>query len=335
MKILAGAPLSQSLDLLHFKQPPTNSKLKQSSMKSNLIFLDDFRLPDYPTASLTLDCSRLSIINTDDCTEETSSSDLTVPIGLATIFYNWCPESLAAFLDLDAWFSLTWNLSIHDGEPDETRVEIGRVGNQITFGTLDKDGQNWMLMLTYNVTMDGAEKGKWVPNRKESMEGDEDVTDVKRIDQLGRECVRDLVLRKRWETGRKTRHRFYIEYAPMDVWGDGIRMNPHWLYRALDLNECTTCRTTANNAESSSLQRCGRCGTAAYCSDLCQRKDWAVHKDICTMSMEDRGQALKITEKGGLIAWDPQKTFAEVESLEQSKNPNFREPQLKRVWRAD
>lgn len=297
--------------------------------------MDDFRLPDYPTAILTLDRSPLAIIDTEDFSEAINASDLPVSISLATILHNWYPEAVAAFLDFDAWFSFTWNLSIHDGEPNETRVEIGRVGNQITFGTLDKDGENWALMLTYNVAMDGPERGRWVPNPKESMEGDEDVTDVEKIDQLGRECVKELLLEKKWETGRKMRHRFYVEYAPMDVWGDGIRMNPHWLYRAPDLNECTSCRSTKNDAQTSSLQRCSRCGTAAYCSDFCQRRDWAVHKDICTMSMEDRGQALKITEKGGLIAWDPHKTFAEVESLEQSKNPNFREPQLKRVWRTN
>jgi hypothetical protein len=44
---------------------------------------------------------------------------------------------LAAFLDLDAWFSLTWTLSIAEGTPDGSKIEIGRIGNQITFGSLD------------------------------------------------------------------------------------------------------------------------------------------------------------------------------------------------------
>lgn len=300
-----------------------------------LILLDEFRLPDYPSARLTLDRSPLAIVDTEDCSEGIESSDLTVPIGLTTVLYNWCPEALAAFLDLDAWFSMTWNVSIQDGELYETRIEIGRVGNQVTFGTLDKDGENWTLMLTYNITMDGPGRGKWNPNPKECMEGDDGVIDLERIDQLGKECVKELVVKKRWETGRKIRHRFYVEYAPMDVWGDGIRMNPHWLYRSLDLGECTSCRTTSNTDHALPLQRCSRCGTATYCSDSCQRKDWAIHKDICNVSMEDRGQALKITENGGLIGWDPKRTFAEIESLELSKNPNFCESQTKRVWRTD
>jgi len=53
------------------------------------------------------------------------------------------------------------------------------------------------------------------------------------------------------------------------------------------------------------------------------------------MSMEDRGQALKITEKGGLIMWDISKTYAQEGRGEESKNPNFAEPQLKRVKRTN
>jgi hypothetical protein len=39
---------------------------------------------------------------------------------------------------------------------------------------------------------------------------------------------------------------------------------------------------------------------------------------------------LAITEKGGLINWDLKRTFAQHGSGEDSKNPNFAEPQLKR-----
>ena len=299
-------------------------------MKVKVIYLDDFRLPDYTDARLTLDGVSIAVVDTESFDEGSTTSNLTVPIGITTVLYKWFPDALAAFLDLDAWFSFTWNLSIQEGEPNETRIEIGRVGNQITFGVLDKDGDNWTLMLTYNITMDGPERGRWVPNPKESMQGDEDITDPNQINQLGADFVKNLVLQKRWETGRRMRHRFFIEYAPMDVWGDGIKMNPHWLYRSLDLNECTTCKATVEADKMSFLQRCGRCGTATYCSDTCQRKDWAVHKDLCNMSMEDRGQALKITERGGLINWDPERMFAKDGCAEESKNPYFAVPQRRR-----
>lgn len=297
-------------------------------MESNFLLLKDFRLANHPEVDLNLNGSSLCVVDTHHFTEDSDSSNLSVPIGIATILYTWCPEALAAFLDLDAWFSLTWTLTIQEGQPDEFRIEIGRIGNQVTFGTLDKDGNDWTLMITYNIGMDGSERGKWVPNPKESMKGEEDVTDPEEIERLGRELARDMVLRKRWETGKKMRHRFFIEYAPMDVWGDGIAMNPHWLYQPLSLNHCTTCGSKP--AATGTLQRCGRCGTATYCTDTCQRKDWAVHKNMCNMSMEDRGQALKITQNGGLINWDPEKTFAAAGSREASKNPNFAEPQLKR-----
>ena len=59
-----------------------------------------------------------------------------------------------------------------------------------------------------------------------------------------------------------------------------------------------------------------------------------MHKDICQLSMEDRGQALAITRKGGLIMWDEGKTFAEEGGGEESRNPNFVEPQRRRVRRT-
>jgi len=297
---------------------------------TNLERLDDFRLPDHPDAALHVDRLPLSVVDIETFTDNADSSNLTAAVGIATVLYNWCPDALVAFLDLDAWFSFTWSLAIQQGEPDETNIEIGRVGNQITFGTLDKDGDNWTLMLTYNISMGGPDRGAWIPNPKESMEGDDDVTDPKEIDRSSQSFAGDLVLQKRWSTGKKMRHRFYVEYAPMDVWGDGIPMNPHWLYKSLGLTECTTCASQASLERP--LQRCGRCGTATYCSNACQRRDWAVHKHICSLSLEDRGQMLAITEKGGLINWAPEKTFAVEGSGEQSKNPNFAEPQLKR-WR--
>jgi hypothetical protein len=297
-------------------------------MSHNLVSLEDFRLSNHPESKLQLDRSPLSVFNTEDLTKDDEISDLSAAIGIATVLYNWCPDSLAAFLDLDAWFSFTWSLAIQQGETDETNIEIGRVGNQITFGTLDKDGDNWTLMLTYNISMDGPDRGAWIPNPRESMKGDNDITDSVEIDKLSREFARSLVAEKRWTTGKKIRHKFYIEYAPMDVWGDGIPMSPHWLYKSLDLTRCTSCGNEAD--AKSQLQRCGRCGTATYCSSTCQRKDWAVHKHICSISLEDRGQMLAITEHGGLVNWDLERTFAVEGNGEESKNPNFIEPQLKR-----
>jgi hypothetical protein len=300
-------------------------------MSNERLLLVDFRLPNYPDAPLQLDQSPLSVVDKDKLTENDEISNLSAAIGIATVLYHWCPDSLAAFLDLDAWFSFTWSLAIQQGELDETNIEIGRVGNQITFGTLSKDGDNWTLMLTYNISMEGPDRGAWIPNPKESMKGDDDITDPVEIEKLSREFATTLVHEKRWNTGKKIRHKLYVEYAPMDIWGDGIPMSPHWLYKSLNLSQCTVCGTKSD--EKAPLQRCGRCGTATYCSSACQRKDWAVHKHICSISLEDRGQMLAITENEGLINWDLEKTFAVEGSGEESKNPNFIEPQLKR-WRG-
>ncbi|KAI4628289.1 hypothetical protein J4E89_001674 [Alternaria sp. Ai002NY15] len=294
------------------------------AMDSQLIPLSDFRLPDHSKAALNLNGSPLSIIDPSSLTPETTGESITPAIGLATVLYKWHPNALAAFLDLDAWFSLTWTLSIAEGTPEGSKIEIGRIGNQITFGSLDSSGDNWTLMLTYNIVLEGEDRGKWIPNPKESMLGEEDVTDPEEIEKLGKEFVEKIVREKRWETGKKMKHRFFVEYAPMDVWGDGIPMSPHWMYSSLDLSRCTACKKTGV-----ALQRCGRCGTSTYCSDVCQKGDWAVHKDVCSMSMEDRGQAIKLSEKGGLIMWDVEKTYAKEEG-EMSANPNFEIPQVKR-----
>lgn len=281
-------------------------------MKSTV--LEEFRLPDHPTETLNLNGHPLTVIDINDTTQPNDTTALTPAIALATILHTWCPDALAAFLDLDAWFSFTWILS----QPDTT-IEIGRVGNQLTFGTLDSAGEDWTLMLTYNISLSGPDRGTWIPNPKESMQGDQDITSPDEINRLAKDLVQTWLDQKIWTTGKKIKHKFFIEYAPMDIWGDGIPMNPHWLYKSLDLDVCTTC-----HASGPSLQRCGKCGTATYCSAECQRGDWAVHKHVCSLGLEDRGQMLAITRKGGLIGWDVERMYAVEGSGEESKNPNFR-----------
>ena len=45
--------------------------------------------------------------------------------------------------------------------------------------------------------------------------------------------------------------------------------------------EWTLALSQAKNAESVLLKDCGRCKRAWYCSEECQKKDWAVHKLFC------------------------------------------------------
>lgn len=302
-------------------------------MPPDTVSLAQLRLPDYPSASLTLDGLPLSIYNensfttSQDASSATTPKHISVPRGIATILHNWHPNSLLAFLDLDAWFSLTWSVTL----PSGSKREIGRVGSQVTFGTLDPSGENWEVMLTYNVALlsDGDfARGTWVPNTKESMLGEHDITSKEEVARLGTQWVEEMVAEKKWEAGKGVKHSFHVEYAPMDIFGDGIPMSPHWLYSALDLAKCTTCGITASSSKP--LNRCGRCGTAAYCSAECQKSDWKVHKWVCTMSAEDRGMAIKISEKGGLYKWDMGRTMVGKEEEVESENPHFKDVQFKR-----
>lgn len=296
-------------------------------MGTKFIFMDNTRIPGFPDAPVQLDRAPIKMVDDADgkFTEHTDTANLTTAVGIATVLSRWSPHAFYAFLDIDAWFSFTWTLTIQD----EMKIEIGRVENQITMGTLDAQGENWSLMLTYNIIAEGPERGAWVPNPAESMLGDNDLTDPTQIDNLAREFVRDLILKQRWSTGKKMQHQLYVEYALMDPFGDGIPMNPHWLYGAPDVERCTICDVSKDVKP---LQRCGRCGTAAYCCPMHQKQDWPVHKSICNMNLEDRGQMLKISQKGGLIGWDLSKTVGDEDDDEEemSKNSNFVTPQLKR-----
>jgi len=53
---------------------------------------------------------------------------------------------------------------------------------------------------------------------------------------------------------------------------------------------CWKCKSLA--APGSKLRYCGRCETAAYCSKLCARADWATHKATCESLCQSHGKAL-------------------------------------------
>ncbi|KAH6644088.1 hypothetical protein C7974DRAFT_298947 [Boeremia exigua] len=293
--------------------------------------LPDLRLPDYPNVPLKLDGHPLSIYKENSFNTGISTPP-SVPHGIATVLYRWSPAALQAFLDLDAWFSLTWTCTVPGPTPDAAakKLEIGRVGNQVTFGTLDAAGENWAVMLTYNVALhsnDSVVRGAWVPNTRESMLGERDVKAAELVDRLGERWVQDAIKSRCWDAAKGVKHSFHVEYAPMDIFGDGIAMAPLLLYAALDLSKCTACGAAG---AAKPLDRCGRCGTAAYCSAECQRGDWRVHRWVCTMSGEDRGMALKVAEKGGLYKWDTERTMVAQGEEVESENPFFETVQLKR-----
>lgn len=289
------------------------------------------RIPGRPNAQLQLNASPLQIAD-EGLTAQSDTSDLSADIGVATVLYRWCPEALYAFLDLDAWFSFTWNVTLNPDESDETKLEIGRVRNEITMGVLENGGETWKVMVSYTICKSDAERSRWIPNPGESMLDARELTCAATVDDLGRDFVKQLVVERHWLTDRKVQHQMFVEYAPMDIFGDGIAMNPHWLYRTLDLAVCTT----SGCANRSALRRCSRCGTATYCSDKCQRTDWAVHKSICNMAPEERGKALHLTRDGGLINWGRSKTVDDGSGDDvMSDNPHFVEPQTKRRGNQD
>ncbi|KAI2475660.1 GATA factor SREP [Pyrenophora tritici-repentis] len=216
--------------------------------------------------SLSRPLSIYSVEN--DLPPSVSTNSIDPAIGLATVLYNWHPTALAAFLDLDAWFSFTWTFGRKgvrekegkDGEKGVT-FEIGRIANQITFGILDAKGENWEKCASYNITVssstdtnseDGAEEdgnddianstsintpsdlGKWLPNPKESMRGETETTAPSEVEALAREIATAMLAEKIWIAQKRSSHTFCVEYAPMDIWGDGIPMDVRWLYDGID-----------------------------------------------------------------------------------------------------
>ncbi|CAE7199629.1 hypothetical protein CFE70_007918 [Pyrenophora teres f. teres 0-1] len=334
--------------------------------------LPNFRIPDYPNAPLLSNQRPLSIysLSSPSSPSDPIPQNIDPATGLATVLYNWHPTALAAFLDLDAWFSFTWTFGLREGKgrkeekkdgkegekEDGCRFEIGRITNQVTFGILDAKGENWEKCASYNIALglddgdkedeeddtkknghedsadvaDGEkDRGKWFPNPKESMRGEIEAVSGEEVETLAREIVASMLHQKIWDAPKRSTHTFSIEYAPMDIWGDGIPMDVRWLYHAIDLTRCTFCSKSESEVGKVGLSRCGRCGTATYCGDECQKMDWKVHRVVCKMSMEDRGTAIKLVEKGGLIRWDEEKMFAQGVG-EMSGNPGFEIRQEKR-----
>src|SRR4051794_15873636 len=124
-------------------------------MGTKFVTLDGTRILGFPDAPIHLDRAPIQIVDdaNADFNEKTDTSNLTTAIGIATVLFRWCPSALHAFLDIDAWFSFTWTLTIQD----EMKIEVGRVENQITIGKLDAEGEKWTLMLTFNITAEGPQ----------------------------------------------------------------------------------------------------------------------------------------------------------------------------------
>ncbi|KAE9982624.1 hypothetical protein EG328_010755 [Venturia inaequalis] len=220
--------------------------------------LADLRIPGRPDRPLTLDGKPLSVIEESTRDNNSDALDLTAAIGVATVLHDWCLEALFALLDIDNWFSFTWILTLNQGAENEGKIEIGRIRNQITMGTLGKD-EHWEVMMTFDISPleDNPSGGLWVPNIKETMLGNRNVEDKAEVEKMGISFVKDLLANRRWLTGKNMRHEFFVESPNIgvDPWEDGMRMNPHWLYETLDLAKCTTCKSTAESGKS--LNRCG------------------------------------------------------------------------------
>ncbi|PVH95266.1 hypothetical protein DM02DRAFT_731963 [Periconia macrospinosa] len=201
---------------------------------------------------------------------------------------------------------------IEEGE-EGSEEEESEVGNEGADSQATES--NYIQRSSSKSTIRGG--GKWHPKPRESILPSTSSTATITAESLTSASITFLLPlttspQPIWLAAPKSLHKFSVEYAffapsvptstSLEVDdGDGILMNPHWLYSSIDLGRCDGC----NHAESEEkkLNRCGRCGTAAYCSAACQKKDWAVHKFVCGAGLEERGRMLKLSDRGGLRGW--------------------------------
>ncbi|KAF2755629.1 hypothetical protein EJ05DRAFT_503090 [Pseudovirgaria hyperparasitica] len=258
----------------------------------------------------------------------------TIPSAIAHILHCFHPDARRAFWDFDRWFSVTWICNLagggdvnddgkHGKDGHETTTtaafEISRIRRQVSVGSLDADGC-WILVLVFDVAAsedgDVDDDGQstvsqstttqsiqhhWHPLPSLSMRH----TTPPTISALALTLLQTMTSAQTWlsSKSRPHRHEFYVELdgpADMDDPGaDGLAIYPGWLYGALDLGLCAACREGGCEGERGSLSKCARCGTAAYCSRDCQRRDWAAHRVVCGMDGVGRGRALLLSSREG------------------------------------
>jgi MYND finger len=61
------------------------------------------------------------------------------------------------------------------------------------------------------------------------------------------------------------------------------------------IKHCTNCNTCPCEKHRREIKSCGRCQMVGYCSEACQRSDWALHKQMCDQRHPSFTRCEKVT----------------------------------------
>ncbi|CAD0110904.1 unnamed protein product [Aureobasidium uvarum] len=174
------------------------------------------RIEPFPRLNLSIDGSPIAIVDTSQFVEETEKKDLTAVHAIATILWNWHPNALRAFLDLQKYSA--FEFAICDDYPGSKRITthmITRHDRAILVGYYNQD-MDWGHQVSYGILEDGRWKPLW--GSSDGLGGN---SRPEFIEMMGGMWARDQMYLKRWRPQ---------EYRTIELTLGGGNVDPASLY---------------------------------------------------------------------------------------------------------
>ncbi|THZ31339.1 zf-MYND-domain-containing protein [Aureobasidium pullulans] len=144
----------------------------------------------FPGLNLSIDGSPVQIVDLSNFDEDVDHTKLTAAQGAATVLYNWHPNALRAFLDVERYPHM--DFIIHEPRFGTSTHFITRHERSIMMGCVTKD-QEWEIQCNFGM----PKSGRWVPQI--ALSWGDGVGNPEAITSLGRYWARDQFFQKRWK----------------------------------------------------------------------------------------------------------------------------------------